>query len=252
MAEISAFNPYALPRSYKNDRIINTLKYINDFDLFRGNGEFSEEEIVIIEEKKSTYDFFLSTNERTVDKIVREVVNERFINGFATFEVNVLVTGFPHLINGITRWVQLKPVNFDISVKEAVELRALMTQYLRENSRDSGYESSDDIIIDIFTSQLRPEFYIDFDNKGYEQDIKEFPIDYDYKVLQTATDPETGFSKYLTEIQLVVVPEGYRHGGFFIEPEGPFIEGQSFTITLYKFKDTQDPPIITSYFKPLR
>lgn len=252
MAEISAFNPYALPRSYKNDRIISTLKYINDFSLFQGNGEFSEEEVTIIQQKKSTYDFFLSRNERTVDNIVRKVVNEKFINGFATFEVNVLVTGFPHLINGITRWIKLKPVNFDISVDESVELRASMTQYLSENSRDSGYESSDDIIIDIFTSQLRPEFYIDFDNKGYREDIKEFPIDYNYKVLETVTDPDTGFSKYLTEVELVVVPEGYRHGGFFIDPEGPFIEDKKFQITLYRFKDTQDPPIIASYFEPLR
>lgn len=252
MAEISASNPYAIPRSYKHDKYSTGLKFINDFNEFQGRGEFSEEEVVIIEEKKSSYDTFLIENAETVDRIVREIVNEKFINGLATFEVSILVTGFPHLINGITRWIKLKPVNFDISAKESLELRESIRQFLSQNSRDSGYESSDDIIIDIFNSQLRPPFYIDFINKGYEQDIKEYPIDYDYDVLETTTEPETGFSKYLVQIRLVVIPEGYAHGGFFIEPEGPFIKDRSFSITLYNFRDTQDPPIITSYFEPLR
>lgn len=251
MPEISAFNPYALPRSFKYDQFSTGLKFINDFSLFEGRGEFSQEEVSIIEEKKSSYDSFLTENEREVDGIVRQIVNGRFINGFATFEVNILVTGFPHLINGITRWVKLKPKNFDVSVKEAVQLRELMTNYLSENSEGSGYESSDDIIVDIFTSQLRPEFYIEFNNVGYDKDIKDFPIDYDYEVVETTTDPRTGFSKYLVQITLVVIPEGLTHVGFFVEPRGPYIEGQTFEITVFKFEDTQDPPIITSYFEPL-
>lgn len=252
MAEISALNPYAIPRNYKYDKFSSNIKFINDFDLFQGGGEFSQEEVTTIENKKSSYDTFLSESAREVDTIVRQIVNKRFINGFATFEVSILLTGFPHIINGITRIIRLKPVNFDISFRESVELREPIRQYLSQNSEASGYESSDDIIIDIFNSQLRPPFYIDFVNKGYGQDIKEFPIDYDYKVLETTTDPETGFSKYLVQITLVVVPEGYSHGGFFIEPEGPFIKDQRFEITLYNFRDTQEPPIIVSYFEPLR
>lgn len=251
MAEISALNPYAIPRSYKRDKFSSNIKFINDFDLFQGGGEFSQEEVSIIEEKKSSYDTFLSENAEQVNSIVGQIVNERFINGLATFEVSILVTGFPHLIDGITRWIQLKPVNFDISFKESVQLRELMRTYLSDNSEASGYESSDDIIIDIYNSQLRPPFYIDFNNVGYEQDIKDFPIDYEYKVLETTTDPRSGFSKYLVQITLVVVPEGLTHIGFFIEPRGPYIEAQRFEITLYNFRDTQDPPIITSYFEPL-
>ena len=251
MPEISASNPYAIPRNYKYDRFSEGLKFINDFSLFEGRGEFSQEEVSVIEEKKSSYDTFLSVNAETVDSIVRQIVNERFINGLATFEVSILVTGFPHLINGITRWIKLKPVNFDISFKESVQLRELIRTYLSENSEASGYESSDDIIIDIYNSQLRPPFYIEFNNVGYEQDIKEYPINYEYKVLDTTTDPRNGFSKYLIEITLVVIPEGLTHIGFFIEPRGPYIEAQRFEISLYNFRDTQDPPIVTSYFEPL-
>jgi len=251
MPEISAFNPYAIPRSFKYDQFSDGLKFINDFSLFQGRGEFSQAEVSVIEEKKSSYDTFLSENAEQVDSIVRQIVNERFINGLATFEVSILVTGFPHLINGITRWIKLKPVDFDITVKEAIQLRQLMTDFLSQNSEGSGYESSDDIIIDIYNSQLRPPFYIEFNNVGYEQDIKEYPIDYDYEVLETTTDPRTGFSKYLVQLTLVVIPEGLTHIGFFIEPIGPYIEAQRFEISLYKFEDTQDPPIITSYFEPL-
>jgi len=251
MPEISASNPYAIPRNYKYDQFSEGLKFINDFDLFEGRGEFSQAEVSVIEEKKSSYDTFLSENAEQVDSIVRQIVNERFIIGLATFEVSILVTGFPHLINGITRWIKLKPIDFDISFKESVQLRELMRTYLSDNSEASGYESSDDIIIDIYNSQLRPPFYIEFNNEGYEQDIKEFPINYDYEVLETTTDPINGFSKYLVQLTLVVVPEGYVHGGFFIEPEGPFIEGQTFEILLYNFRDTQDPPIVISFFERL-
>jgi len=251
MPEISASNPYAIPRNYKYDGFSSNLKFVNDFDLFQGRGEFSQGEVSAIEEKKFNYNTFLSENAETVDGIVRQVINERFINGLATFEVSIYVTGFPHLINGITKWIKLKPVNFDLTGKESVVLRQLITTYLSENYVASGYETSDDIIIDIFNSQVRPPFYIDFNNQGYGQDIKEFPINYEYNVLQISTDPRTGFSKYLIEITLVVIPEGYVHGGFFIEPRGPFIEAQNFQITVYKFEDTQDPPIVTSYFEPL-
>jgi len=224
MPEISASNPYAIPRNYKYDQFSEGLKFINDFDLFQGRGEFSQAEVSTIEEKKSSYDNFLFENAETVDGIVRQFVNERFITDLATFEVSILVTGFPHLINGITRWIKLKPKNFDISFKES---------------------------IDIYNSQLRPPFYIEFNNVGYEQDIKEYPINYEYNVLDTTIDPRNGFSKYLIEITLVVIPEGLTHIGFFIEPRGPYIEAQRFEISLYNFRDTQDPPIVTSYFEPL-
>ena len=252
MAVPTRKNLFFASRDYRAD-YASGLKYVKDFTAIPES--FTEQERTLVTEKRSAIDDFLQSEEGSIeiDQIVRSIINEEFIEGPCNFEVTYVFIDLPHPeLFTTTRVIKLRPVNFKLSFEEAVTLTDSVSNFLLKNARAAGVTEEDLILIDYMNGYLRPPFGIKIIDEGYGLDPRYNPIEYDFVYETVVTEEAIKYYNIKFLLPEESVPEGYIHGGFFIEPRGPFFEpGQTVSLKLPNFEERQVVASIISYFKPI-